>query len=205
MNKQAPSFARIMTMVLFALSCFGLLVFLWVAFGGATPLRPDGYQITVPFKEAGQLAQQADVRISGVRVGTVKTIVTDPESGNSNVTVEMLPQYSPVASDSRAMLRAKSLLGETYLELTPGSPDGPFVADNGTLPRGNISSRRSSSTKSSAPSIRRRARRSVHGSSSWRSPAPGRGAISTTLSPSSRRSKSRLQVWARCSTAISLP
>jgi virulence factor Mce-like protein len=138
MNKQAPSFARIMTMVLFALSCFGLLVFLWVAFGGATPLRPDGYQITVPFKEAGQLAQQADVRISGVRVGTVKTIVTDPESGNSNVTVEMLPQYSPVASDSRAMLRAKSLLGETYLELTPGSPDGPFVADNGTLPRGNI-------------------------------------------------------------------
>ena len=68
MNKQAPSFARIMTMVLFALSCFGLLVFLWVAFGGPTPLRPDGYQITVPFKEAGQLAQQADVRISGVRV-----------------------------------------------------------------------------------------------------------------------------------------
>ena len=138
MNKQAPSFARIMTMVLFALSCFGLLVFLWVAFGGPTPLRPDGYQITVPFKEAGQLAQQADVRISGVRVGTVKAIVTDPKSGSSNVTVEMLPQYSPVATDSRAMLRAKSLLGETYLELTPGNPDGPFVADNGTLPRGNI-------------------------------------------------------------------
>jgi len=138
MNKQAPSLARIMTMVLFALSCFGLFVFLWVAFGGPTPLKPNGYRITVPFKEAGQLAQQADVRISGVRVGTVKTIVTDPASGNSNVTIQMLPQYSPVAQDSRAMLRAKSLLGETYLELTPGNPDGPFVADNGTLPRGNI-------------------------------------------------------------------
>ncbi len=138
MNKQAPSLARIMTMVLFALSCFALLLFLWVAFGGPTPLKPNGYRITVPFKEAGQLAQQADVRISGVRVGTVKAIVTDPASGNSNVTIQMLPQYSPVAQDSRAMLRAKSLLGETYLELTPGNPDGPFVADNGTLPRGNI-------------------------------------------------------------------
>ena len=138
MNKQAPSLARIMTMVLFALSCFGLLLFLWVAFGGPTPLRPDGYRFTVPFKEAGQLAQEADVRISGVRVGTIKSIKTDPVSGSSNVVVEMMPQYSPVAKDSRAMLRAKSLLGETYLELTPGNPNGPVVADNGRLPQGNI-------------------------------------------------------------------
>jgi len=138
MNKQAPSLARIMTMVLFALSCFGLLLYLWVAFGGPTPLKPDGYRLTVPFKEAGQLAQEADVRISGVRVGTVKSITTDPTSGSSNVVIQMLPQYSPVAQNSRAMLRAKSLLGETYVELTPGSPNGPFVPDNGTLPRGNI-------------------------------------------------------------------
>ncbi|MSX01870.1 MAG: MCE family protein [Actinobacteria bacterium] len=138
MNKQAPSLARILTMVLFALSCFGLLLFLWVAFGGPTPLRPDGYRITVPFKEAGQLAQEADVRISGVRVGTVKSIKTDPVVGSSNVVIEMMPQYSPVAEDSKAMLRAKSLLGETYLELTPGSPNGPYVADNGSLPQGNI-------------------------------------------------------------------
>ncbi len=138
MNKQAPSLAQIATMVLFALSCFALLLFLWVAFGGPTPLRPAGYQFTVPFKEAGQLAQQADVRISGVRVGTVKAITTDPVSGRSNVVVQMLPQYAPVAEDSEAMLRAKSLLGETYIELTPGSPNGPFVADNGRLPAGSI-------------------------------------------------------------------
>ncbi|MDX6650041.1 MAG: hypothetical protein QOJ97_1992, partial [Solirubrobacteraceae bacterium] len=38
MQKQAPSVGRILTMVLFALSCFGLLLFLWLAFGGASPL-----------------------------------------------------------------------------------------------------------------------------------------------------------------------
>ena len=138
MNKTPPSLAQLLTMVAFALSCFVLLLFLWVSFGGSTPLKPDGYQFTVPFKEAGQLAQEADVRISGVRVGTVKKIEAIPYTGRSNVTVQMQPEYSPIPTDSRAMLRSKTLLGETYLELTPGNPDGPFLADDGTLPRGNI-------------------------------------------------------------------
>jgi len=40
MQKQTPSLAKVMTMVLFALSCFGLLLFLWVSFGVPTPLKP---------------------------------------------------------------------------------------------------------------------------------------------------------------------
>ena len=39
MQKTAPSLGRILTMVLFALSCFGLLTFLWLTFGGPTPLK----------------------------------------------------------------------------------------------------------------------------------------------------------------------
>ena len=38
MNTSAPSFGRIAAMVVFALSCFGLLLFLWLAFGGPIPL-----------------------------------------------------------------------------------------------------------------------------------------------------------------------
>lgn len=138
MNKTPPSIAQILTMVVFALSTFLLLLFLWVAFGGSTPLKPDGYRFVVPFKEAGQLAQEADVRMSGVRVGTVKLIEAIPETGRSNVTVQMLPEYSPIPMDSRAMLRSKTLLGETYLEITPGDPEGPFLPDDGMLARGNI-------------------------------------------------------------------
>ena len=43
MNKQGAGTAQVVIMVLFALSCFGLLLFLWVAFGGPVPLRkaPD--------------------------------------------------------------------------------------------------------------------------------------------------------------------
>ena len=69
MQKQAPSLGRIATMVLFALSCFGLLLFLWLSFGGPIPLKPKGYQVKVAFPEATQLGLEADVRVAGVSVG----------------------------------------------------------------------------------------------------------------------------------------
>ena len=84
MQKAAPSFGRIAVMAGFALSCFGLLLFLWLAFGGNIPLKPKGYRFTASFSEATQLAQEADVRISGVPVGKVKTIEPDKKTGRSD-------------------------------------------------------------------------------------------------------------------------
>ncbi len=139
MNKQVPSLGRILVMVGFALSCFGLLLFLWLAFGGATPLKPKGYRFHVSFSEATQLASEADVRISGVTVGKVKKIETSKASGRSVATVQLDSRYAPLPRDSRATLRQKTLLGETYVELTPGTPKSPTVPDGGTLSRANVS------------------------------------------------------------------
>jgi phospholipid/cholesterol/gamma-HCH transport system substrate-binding protein len=138
-NKAAPSFGRIAAMVVFALSCFGLLLFLWLAFGGPIPLKPQGYRIQVSFAEAAQLATEADVRISGVPVGRVKTIEPDKETGRSIVVIELNSQYAPMPSDARAILRQKTLLGETYVELTPGSADAELVADGGSLAESQVS------------------------------------------------------------------
>ena len=74
METRPPAISRILIAVGFVISCFGLALFLWLAFGGAIPLKPEGYRITIPFDEATQLAQESDVRISGVSVGTVKRI-----------------------------------------------------------------------------------------------------------------------------------
>ena len=81
MVKDAPSFGKIAAMVLFALTCFGLLLFLWLAFGGPVPLKPKGYRFHTSFAESGQLALEADVRISGVPVGKVKTITPNKRTG----------------------------------------------------------------------------------------------------------------------------
>jgi phospholipid/cholesterol/gamma-HCH transport system substrate-binding protein len=138
MQKQAPSVGRVAVMAGFALSCFGLILFLWLAFGGPIPLKPKGYRFTVSFNEAGQLAQEADVRISGVSVGKVKLIEPDARTGESDATIELDERYAPLPNDTRATLRQKTLLGETYVALTPGTRGAGTVPEGGRLPAGRV-------------------------------------------------------------------
>jgi phospholipid/cholesterol/gamma-HCH transport system substrate-binding protein len=125
-------------MVLFALSCFGLLLFLWLSFGGPVPLKPKGYRVNAQFGEATTLATEADVRISGVPIGKVKTIEPDRVTGQSDVVMEIESRYAPLPSDVKATLRQKTLLGETYVELTPGSKDAKTIEENGRIPNAGI-------------------------------------------------------------------
>lgn len=138
MQRQIPSLGKILVMVGFALSCFGLLLFLWLAFGGATPFKPKGYQFKVSFGEATQLAHEADVRISGVPVGKVKNIETNRTTGRSDATIQLDPDYAPLPSDAKAILRQKTLLGETYVELTPGSTKAKPIPDHGRLATASV-------------------------------------------------------------------
>lgn len=138
MSKRAPSTAQLLVIVGFALSCFGILLFLWVTFGGPTPFKAKPYQIKVPFNEATQLAEQSDVRISGVNVGKVQGIELAPNREQALATVDIDDKYGPIPMGTRAILRTKTLLGETYIELTPGPGEGPELEDGGTLPEANI-------------------------------------------------------------------
>jgi len=139
MQKQAPSFGRILTMVLFALSCFGLLLFLWLSFGGSIPLKPANYRVKVAFPEATQLGLEADVRVAGVSVGKVVAKDLDPHGGNRTVaTIELDRRFAPLHSDARAILRQKTLLGETYVELTPGTRQARFLKEGGQLGNGQV-------------------------------------------------------------------
>jgi virulence factor Mce-like protein len=140
METGTPSLRRVITMALFALSCAGLLLFLWLSFGGTIPFNPQGYRVKIAFPNAGQLATQADVRIAGVSVGKVIDKEIDPKSSRTIATIEMQNQYAPIHEDAKAILREKTILGETYVELTPGSPHSPAVPDNGLLPRGQVES-----------------------------------------------------------------
>jgi len=137
-SKRAPSTTQLLVIAGFALSCFGILLFLWVTFGGPTPFRAKSYELKVPFNEATQLAEQSDVRISGVNVGKVQNISLAPNGRQALARVAIDDKYAPLPKSTRAILRTKTLLGETYIELTPGSQDGPELADGGTLPEANV-------------------------------------------------------------------
>jgi virulence factor Mce-like protein len=127
---------RLAAIVLFTGSCLGLLIALWSAFGGTLPLQPRGYRLDATFPDGTQLAEQADVRISGVPVGRVVHVAA---AGNRiRATLQLDDRYVPLRGQVRAMLRAKSLLGETYVELTPGNRGAAPVRDGSTLPPGNV-------------------------------------------------------------------
>lgn len=139
MVKQAPTLGRLAAMVGFALSCFGLLLYLWVAFGGPSPLKPKGYRFEVAFPEAALLASQADVRVAGVEVGKVASVERRTGGGNATIaTIQLDPEYAPIASDARMILRQKAILGETYVDLTLGSKDAPRLEEGGSLPTGQV-------------------------------------------------------------------
>ena len=138
METGSPSLTKIVTMVLFALSCVGLLLFLWLSFGGTIPLNPQGYRIRVAFPEASQLADQADVRIAGVSVGKVIGKSLDPKGNRTIATIQLNNAFAPIHRDAHAILREKTILGETYVQLTPGTPHSPMLADDGLLSRSNV-------------------------------------------------------------------
>jgi phospholipid/cholesterol/gamma-HCH transport system substrate-binding protein len=139
MPKQAPSIGRILAMVVFALSCFGILLFLWISFGGPVPLKPKGYRFEVAFPEATTLADQADVRIAGVNVGKVVGMKLDKGGTRTMVTIDMKKGFAPVANDTKAILRQKTLLGETYVELSPGHRgSGKMLPDGGQLANSQV-------------------------------------------------------------------
>ncbi len=141
MQTGSPSIAKIATMVLFTLSCVGLLLFLWLSFGGTIPFNPQGYRFEVAFPDASQLADQADVRIAGVSVGKVISKQLDPRGNRTLVTIQMDDKFAPIHRDARAILRQKTILGETYVQLTPGTPRSPYLRDGGVLPRGQCLTR----------------------------------------------------------------
>src|SRR4051812_47263661 len=98
-------------MVIFALSCFGLLIFLWLSFGGPIPLKPQNYRLSVDVPEAATLANQADVRMSGITIGKVVGKQIDKGGVATKVSLNIDPKYAPIARDAKFILRQKTLLG----------------------------------------------------------------------------------------------
>jgi phospholipid/cholesterol/gamma-HCH transport system substrate-binding protein len=138
MNKQRPSNLAILTMAAFTASCVGLLIFLWISFGGSLPLASQGYRFSVEFDQATELAANAQVQISGVPVGRVISVGLDHRTGLSRAVLEINKQFAPRPTGTRAILRSKTLLGETYVELSAGNPNGPQLPDGGSLAQAQV-------------------------------------------------------------------
>jgi virulence factor Mce-like protein len=138
MITRSPSIRVVLTLATFATACVGLAIYLWLSFGGQVPFAPAGYHLYVPFANAAGLADQADVRISGVNVGKVVATTLDRRTERTIAELDISSEYAPRPGDTRATLRQKSALGELYVELSPGNPATRKLPDGGMLAPGQV-------------------------------------------------------------------
>ena len=118
----------------FGVLCLAGIGYLAVNIGLRYP-GETGYHLNAEFQDTAGLVPQDEVRISGVKVGTV-TGVGPASDGHTVVAMELEPAFR-VRGDVRAVVRPKSLLGTQYVELvrTPQS-SSPYLGSGATIPVG---------------------------------------------------------------------
>ena len=136
MLTRSPSIRAVVFMFAFFLAAFALLLFVWQKFGGTTPLAPKGYRVHVHFAQAQNLQPNADVRMAGVKIGKVASVT--PTTGRTDAVLEIETPYVPLRQGTRVMTRVKTLLGETFVALAPGSRGAPPIKEGGTIANSDI-------------------------------------------------------------------
>ena len=94
-------------------------LFLMFAYRQADLRAVEGYRLAASFTSVGGLPRGSDVRINGIKVGTVVDERLDPQSYNALVDMTISPQVKlPV--DTVASISSEGLLGGKYVRLDPG-------------------------------------------------------------------------------------
>ena len=79
------------------------------------------------------------VRIGGIDVGQVVAVM--PAGADSRIELTLQPSALPIHRDATIRIRDRLFLeGSYYLELDPGTPTAPSIADGGTIPLARTSS-----------------------------------------------------------------
>ena len=124
----APSPARIVVMIVFALSCFSIVLFLWKTFGGPAPLKAKGYRFTADL-DRGHAARRTRPTCASRASRSGGWSSRERVGDRTRATIEMQRRTTRRSrEDTRVTLRQKTLLGETYVELTPGTRAGEAAA-----------------------------------------------------------------------------
>lgn len=108
-------------------------LFVWFFYKTAEVRAVEGYPITAVFSKIGGLAKGSDVRISGIKVGTVIDQRLDSKTFDAVVTMSIAATVK-LPADTIATIASEGILGGKYVRLEPGL-DKAFVAAGGKLSR----------------------------------------------------------------------
>ena len=105
--------------------------FLFYAVANTGRGKLGGYTLHAAFDNVGGISSGADVRIAGLKVGSVTGLVIDPKSYQAVATFTVQSDIK-LSADSSAVIATGGLLGGNFISLAPGGDD-KMLADGGAI------------------------------------------------------------------------
>ena len=109
-----------LTVGLFIIAGILCLGYLSIKLGKMEMIRGNGYDTYALFSNTGGLRTGSPIVIAGVDVGRVKSILL--ENYEARVVLH-LPENVKIQEDAIASIKTKGLIGERYVEITPGGSE----------------------------------------------------------------------------------
>ena len=102
------------------------VAFLVFAYSSTGAGMITGYEVQAKFNRADGVNIGTDVRLSGIKVGTVSRMSLDPMTYNAVLTLA-LESSVKLPDDSSARITSDGLLGNSYLSIEPGGSPMPLA------------------------------------------------------------------------------
>jgi phospholipid/cholesterol/gamma-HCH transport system substrate-binding protein len=112
--------------------------FVIFAYSNASFETSTGYSVTARFDGVGELKQGDDVKMAGIKVGSVTRQHLDTETYQAVVTLTIEPDVK-LPTDTAAEVGVAGLLGGNFIQLTPGGsnkaiqPGGEITVTQGAV------------------------------------------------------------------------
>jgi ABC-type transporter Mla subunit MlaD len=115
---------RLAAGTLLMLTLVGAAVF---ATGAAAPGGGSTYKVRAIFDDVASAVPGEDVKIAGAKIGKIGAMDVTPEN-KAAVELDLSDSgFTPFHQDAHCTVRPQSLIGEKYVECTPGSPSKPAL------------------------------------------------------------------------------
>ena len=135
MDHRIPTIGLALSLVCTALALITFLV-LNQAFEGPNPvsvIEGDPYQLEATFHDTEALPTKQPVLLRGVPVGKVTAVDYLRETSKARVTFTVEDDFGPVNADASVTIGERTLLGDPYLNLSPGTEGKPTLASGASV------------------------------------------------------------------------
>ncbi|MEE2662381.1 MAG: outer membrane lipid asymmetry maintenance protein MlaD [Pseudomonadota bacterium] len=112
--------------------------FIVFAYSKADISSTDGYEVRAKFDQVDGILVGSDVRMSGIKIGSVTSTSLDPKSYFAEVSMSVRSDVK-IPEDTSISVASEGLLGQKYLSLSPGGSNemltsgGEITATQGSI------------------------------------------------------------------------